>query len=65
LIDVTPVRNIVNALFVRDGYEMLLARRSPHRTTYSGLCSAISSAAFWYACVRAGQTPPMPLELIL
>jgi hypothetical protein len=44
---------------------MLLARRSPHRTTYSGLCSAISSAAFWYACVRAGQTPPIPLELIL
>lgn len=32
------VRNIVNALFVRDGM-VLLARRSPHRTTYPALWS--------------------------
>jgi 8-oxo-dGTP diphosphatase len=32
------MRNIVNALFVRDG-RVLLARRSPHRTTYAGLWS--------------------------
>jgi 8-oxo-dGTP diphosphatase len=29
------VRDIVNALFVRDG-QVLLARRSPHRRTYPG-----------------------------
>jgi ADP-ribose pyrophosphatase YjhB (NUDIX family) len=32
------VRNIVNALFVREGM-VLLARRSQHRTTYPGLWS--------------------------
>lgn len=32
------MRNIVNALFVRDG-RILLARRSPHRPTYAGLWS--------------------------
>lgn len=32
------MRNIVNALFVRDG-AVLLARRSPHRSTYAGLWS--------------------------
>jgi ADP-ribose pyrophosphatase YjhB (NUDIX family) len=32
------VRNIVNALFLRNGM-VLLARRSPHRTAYAGLCS--------------------------
>src|SRR5215469_4878011 len=33
-----PVRNIVNALFVRDG-RVLLARRSPRRVAYAGLWS--------------------------
>jgi ADP-ribose pyrophosphatase YjhB (NUDIX family) len=32
------VRSIVNALFIRDGM-VLLARRSPHRTTYPALWS--------------------------
>jgi 8-oxo-dGTP diphosphatase len=32
------MRNIVNALFLRDG-KVLLARRSPHRSTYPGLWS--------------------------
>ena len=32
------MRTIVNALFVRDGM-VLLARRSPHRSTYPGLWS--------------------------
>jgi 8-oxo-dGTP diphosphatase len=32
------MRNIVNALFVRDG-TVLLARRSPHRSAYPGLWS--------------------------
>jgi len=32
------MRNIVNALFVRDGM-VLLARRSPHRAIYAGLWS--------------------------
>ena len=33
------MRNIVNALFLRDG-AVLLARRSPHRRAYPGLWSA-------------------------
>jgi 8-oxo-dGTP diphosphatase len=32
------MRNIVNAVFIREG-EVLLARRSPHRHAYSGLWS--------------------------
>src|SRR5436190_8776587 len=32
------MRNIVNALFVRDG-AVLLVRRSPHRSTYPGFWS--------------------------